>query len=105
MDINLTLEDAQPINVSIENAQPINISLGEAVNIYNSDPSIESDKNFVYELTGQTNTVVTHNLDKFPSVTVMDSAGDEVKGEYQHVDNKRTRLLFSAGFSGRAIFN
>ena len=33
-DIQVTIEDAQPISVSVENAQPINVSLGEAVNNY-----------------------------------------------------------------------
>lgn len=33
-DINVTIEDAQPISVTVENAQPINVSLGEAVNNY-----------------------------------------------------------------------
>lgn len=33
-DIQVTIEDAQPISVSLENAQPINVSLGEAVNNY-----------------------------------------------------------------------
>ena len=33
-DIQVIIEDAQPISVTVENAQPINVSLGEAVNNY-----------------------------------------------------------------------
>lgn len=65
----------------------------------------DADKNFVATLSGQTDVVITHNLAKYPSVTVFDSAGDEIEGDYQHLDTARTRLTFSAGFSGKAIFN
>lgn len=38
-NIDVTIEDAQPISVEISDAQPINVSLGEAVNIYQGGSS------------------------------------------------------------------
>lgn len=70
-----------------------------------TDVPVITDKNFSYDLTGQTEVIVTHNLQKFPAITIFDSAGDEVEGEYQHLNVNTTRLTFSAGFSGKAIFN
>lgn len=64
-----------------------------------------ADKNYVFNLTGESDVVVTHNLGKFPSVTIFDSSGNEIQGDYQFLDTLRTRLIFSAGFSGKAIFN
>jgi hypothetical protein len=63
------------------------------------------DKNYVAVLSGQTDVIITHGLNKYPSVTVFDSSGDEVEGDYRHIDSNNTQLLFSAGFSGKAIFN
>lgn len=48
---------------------------------------------------------VSHNLNKFPSVTIVDSANDEVFGEVKHVDENNVIITFSAGFSGKAYFN
>lgn len=49
--------------------------------------------------------MVTHNLGKFPSVTVVDSAGEEVEGDVQYLDNNSLRLVFSAAFTGNAYLN
>lgn len=46
--------------------------------------------------------LVTHNLGRFPSVTVIDSAGTQVVGDTIHVSNMVVRLEFSAAFSGSA---
>ena len=66
---------------------------------------IDGDKNFTAVLSGETDITIAHNLGKYPSITVFDSAGDEVEGDYKHLDINHTRLLFSAGFGGKAIFN
>jgi hypothetical protein len=48
---------------------------------------------------------VTHNLGKFPAVTIVDSAGTQVYGTITHVDTNNTTISFSSGFSGKAYFN
>lgn len=49
--------------------------------------------------------LVQHGLGKFPSVTVIDSAGDEVDGDPVYIDASSLRIVFSAAFSGRAYLN
>lgn len=49
--------------------------------------------------------VVTHNLGKFPSITVIDNADTVVTGEYTYIDNNNVRLTFSAPFAGKAYLN
>jgi hypothetical protein len=49
--------------------------------------------------------VIDHNLGKYPSVSVVDSANDEVEGSVNHVDPMRVILVFSAPFSGKAFLN
>lgn len=48
---------------------------------------------------------VTHNLGKNPSVSIVDSAEEEVIGEVQHTDVNNLIIRFSAAFSGKAYLN
>lgn len=48
---------------------------------------------------------VTHNLGKFPSVSVVDSANDEVIGEVTYIDTNSLTIKFTAAFSGKAYLN
>lgn len=48
---------------------------------------------------------VVHNLGKLPSITVMDSAGNVVEGDYDNVSLNETILTFAGAFSGIAVFN
>jgi len=45
---------------------------------------------------------VSHGLNKFPSVTVVNSANEVVIG---NVTTDQVQLIFSAAFSGKAYFN
>ncbi len=48
---------------------------------------------------------IQHNLGKFPSITVIDSAGTVVNGEYTYIDINNVTLTFSAPFAGTAYLN
>jgi hypothetical protein len=48
---------------------------------------------------------IQHNLNKFPSVTVVSSAGDAVFADVKYIDNNNVELNFSAAFGGRAYCN
>ena len=48
---------------------------------------------------------VQHNLNKFPSITVIDTADTVVTGEYVYIDSNNVTLNFSAGFAGKAYLN
>ena len=48
---------------------------------------------------------VNHNLGKFPSITVIDTANTVVTGEYTYIDNSSVTLTFSAAFAGKAYLN
>lgn len=63
------------------------------------------DKNFVMNFNVSTSVTVNHNLNKYPSVTVTDSAGDEIEGVINHLSVNSLMLTFAYPFSGRAICN
>ena len=48
---------------------------------------------------------ITHNLGKFPSVSIVDSANNEVIGEVEHTSDTQLIVRFSASFSGKAFLN
>ena len=48
---------------------------------------------------------VNHNLGKFPSISVVDTANTVVTGQYEYTDNNNVILKFSAGFAGKAYLN
>lgn len=48
---------------------------------------------------------INHNLGRYPSVTVVDSAGDKVETLTHYVDENNVRLEFTAEFGGKAYLN
>lgn len=64
------------------------------------------DKNYVHTQGVAASTWnVAHNLGKFPSVTVVDSANNVVVGAVEIIDNNNITLTFSGAFSGKAYIN
>lgn len=100
-DINAIIEDAQPINATIEDAQPINIQLGEVVEYIEGG----GDKHYSQAFTFLSSVVVTHNLGKYPAVTIIDSAGDEVVGAVEHNNENQLTITFNAENTGTVFCN
>ena len=48
---------------------------------------------------------IQHNLKKFPSVTVVDSANNTVVGDVEYIDANNLVVTFSGAFSGKAFLN
>ena len=64
------------------------------------------DKHFAHTQSSASATwVVNHNLNKFPSVTVVDSAGTVVIGQVGYNSTTQATLTFVSSFSGKAYFN
>ena len=64
------------------------------------------DKTYVHTQSSASNTwSITHNLGKFPSVSVVDSAENLVLGDITYINNNSLTISFSATFSGKAYIN
>jgi len=85
------------------------VKVGDGVTPWNDLPyqgSGGSDASFEFVQAQPADTwTINHNLGKFPSVTIVDTAGDEVEGNVNHISNTQVVLSFSAAFSGRAFLN
>jgi len=58
-----------------------------------------------YENTPNIEWSITHNMNKYPSVTVVDSAGSIVEGAVDYLSLNSCRITFCGAFSGKAYFN
>lgn len=64
------------------------------------------DKSYLYtQHTPETVWIVEHDLFKYPSVTIVDSAGSVVTGAVTAIDLNTTKIEFSFAFAGQAFFN
>lgn len=64
------------------------------------------DKTYVHTQSVPSDTwEITHNLGKYPSVSVIDSAGTQVQGEVTYSSINKATIKFSVAFSGKATLN
>jgi|TARA_R100001460_G_scaffold44439_1_gene81211 hypothetical protein len=64
------------------------------------------DKNFVYtQSVPAIQWTVFHNLNKYPAVSVVNSAKEVVIGDVEYLNLDNVRITFTAAFSGQAYFN
>ncbi len=99
--IEFTLEPQQEI--------PVELTLGEQT-LIDADLSlgvIVEDKHFVFEQEIPSDTwQITHNLEKRPSVTVVDSAGNmQMPDEVTYNDDNTITIKFVGSFAGKAFLN
>lgn len=65
-----------------------------------------SDKSYVHNQVAASSTwVITHGLDKKPSVTIVDSSDNIVVGDVTYSGSKSLIINFTATFSGKAYLN
>lgn len=69
-------------------------------------PSGTGDSRYVHSQGAPSDTwTITHNLGKFPSVTVVDSGDNTVIGDVQYIDSNTVQVAFSVPFGGKAYLN
>lgn len=66
-----------------------------------------SDKNFVFtQGVPSTTWTIQHNLEKFPSVTIVDTGDTSVLGgQIEYIDNNNLTITFGTAFAGKAFLN
>ena len=69
-------------------------------------PNTITDKEFIHvQSVSSDEWVINHSMNKYPSVTVQDSAGSIVIGEITYNNKNTITLTFSGAFSGNAYLN
>ena len=49
--------------------------------------------------------VITHNMNKYPAVNIVDTANDDVVGDIKYNSLNQITITFTAAFSGKAYLN
>jgi len=79
---------------------------GNTVTVTGVIGGVSLDSNYVYTQSAPSaQWVVNHNLNKYCSVTVVDSADNTVVGEVLYNSLNQVTLTFAGAFSGKAFFN
>lgn len=58
-----------------------------------------------YQITPSDNWVIKHNLNRYPSVAIVDSSGNVVVGEVKYIDNNTINISLVGAFAGTAYLN
>ena len=73
---------------------------------YYAIKTVGGDKTYTHnQRSASASWVITHNLGKYPSVAVQDSAGTDVVGEVEYNTTQKLTITFSSAFSGTAYLN
>lgn len=64
------------------------------------------DANYVHKQTEASDKwIIVHNLNKYPAVSIIDSAGDEVIGNIHYDSLNQVTITFIGAFKGKATLN
>lgn len=67
---------------------------------------VVGDKHFKFDQNELSDTwLIEHNLDKYPSVIVEDTAHDQVFGSVQYISRNVIKIIFSSPIRGTAFLN
>ena len=78
----------------------------ELENKYNELKDKDGDKNYETAIhMPSKDWEITHNLNKYPSVTVINNDNQVVIGDVQYIDKNSLTISFSAEFTGKVICN
>ena len=81
-------------------------TLVNSVNGMTGDVVLDMDTTFIHEQMSASDVwTITHFLGRYPSVTVVDSAGSVVVGDVQYISKDQIILTFQGAFSGTAYLN
>ena len=97
VEFNLNKENPIEANFEVQDTQPFDIEM-----------TIDSvgDKHFVFEQGIASDTwVIEHNLNKYPSVTVVDTAGNQFIPAVKYIDENKCIVTMNGATKGKAFLN
>ena len=103
-DIDLTDSDGTKNTVKLKGGTGITLTQPALNEI--TIASLNDDANFIFtQALASATWNITHNLDKFCSVTVVNTSDEVVIGDVAYVNTNSLTITFSSAFSGKAYLN
>ena len=92
-----------PLNYVGQSGRVLRVNSAEDGIIFDD---IVEDKNFLFTQTSPTSVwTVAHNQNKYPSVSIFDSANNPIMGQVENIDLNNLTITFNAAISGSALIN
>lgn len=102
-DVNILSGDVIEVLVDVRSHNGY-VLAAQAVNV--SAVFSNSDKEYVHDQISSSSTWnVQHDLNKYPSVTIVDTGNNVVYGNIEYVDKNKLTINFNVAFSGKAFIN
>ncbi len=103
---NIDLTDSDGAKTTVKLKGGTGITLTQPASNEITIASLNDDANFVFTQGIPSATWnITHNLGKFPSVSVADTANQLMYGDTEYINENSLTITFSAPFSGKAYLN
>lgn len=100
--LNVTVND-EPLHVAI-NEEPLVVTIASTGLQGPAAPIVKNSH--VHSQTSESDTwVIVHDLNWYPNVTVIDSAGTTIEGDIEYVSENAVTLRFSQGLIGTAYLS
>ena len=97
--MEVRIEEPSQVSVSVRTSPTLNMEFGVP-------QASGGDKSLIYVQAVASDTwSITHNMDKYPSVTVVDSGNTVVIGDIHYIDRNSLVLTFVGAFVGKAYLN
>lgn len=109
-NLNVVFEEEQDLDIGFDEYEYTLDKQGisnDLIEVKIMPTTIEAiSKTFVFEQAIPSNIWhIQHNLNKYPSVSIVDSAGSVVMGDVLYVDKNKVVLTFIGQFNGKAYLN
>lgn len=103
--VQLCKENTGTVNV-IQTTQALPAIIKELIKQHNLDNHAHPNLWYIHEQ-GVASAVwkIEHNLDRYPSVTIVDSAENVVVGYITYIDRNNVEVNFNGAFKGKAYLN
>lgn len=97
--IEIELESVDDLELELVDYEEITIEEQQQI-------TVGADKNYLHKQSIPSDEwVINHNLGKYPAVSIMDSAKNEVVGEIIYHNENSLTVKFKGEFSGKATLN
>jgi hypothetical protein len=103
---NNELSGSKQLSDGNGNLLPITVSTSTVALTGTVTSNGESLTSFTHnQTTTATSWTITHNMGKYPSVTIVDSANTYVVGQVDYINNNSLTVSFKSAFKGKAYLN
>lgn len=104
-DSNITDGDQLIGTDAANKKRTVNITVGSLKTFMEENAEFIAETTTFFQNTASNTWSVTHNLNKYPSVTTVDSTNDMIVGDVVYNSSNSLTINFSSSVSGKAYLN